>query len=109
MLGKTRNEYSSSYQPNRRPSLRESLLDGEGLVFDEETNSTHHLNSTALFIWNQCDGNTSIQCIAERVADTYDLTAKEALDEVSRLVGYLEERRLIHSREDAPKEDVKSC
>jgi hypothetical protein len=42
--------------------LREELL-----VYDTETHDAHCLNSTAAFVWKQCDGTTSVAEIADRV------------------------------------------
>jgi hypothetical protein len=43
-------------------------LDGETLVYDERSHRAHCLNPVAALVWRSCDGETSVEQIARRVA-----------------------------------------
>lgn len=43
---------------------------GETIVYDLKTDKAHCLNPTASFVWNQCDGRTSVNEIAQRFSQT---------------------------------------
>jgi hypothetical protein len=51
----------------RQESLIVKEVDGETLVYDLETNNAHCLNSTAARIWQNCDGQSTVDEIAERL------------------------------------------
>jgi hypothetical protein len=38
---------------------------GELIVYDRESDRVHCLNSTAAFVWNHCDGRTSVATMAQ--------------------------------------------
>jgi hypothetical protein len=61
----------------RRDGLVLRQLPEELLLYDTETHEAHCLNETAAFVWEQCDGTTSVPEIADRVRDRFD----PALDE----------------------------
>ena len=44
----------------RRSGLIIQEVDGEILIYDQETNQAHCLNQTAAKVWNYCDGETSL-------------------------------------------------
>ena len=44
----------------RRSGLIIQEVDSEVLIYDQETNKAHCLNSTAAKVWNYCDGETTI-------------------------------------------------
>jgi hypothetical protein len=50
----------------RRSGLIIQEVDGEVLIYDQETNKAHCLNQTAAKVWNYCDGETALAdaCIA---------------------------------------------
>jgi len=83
-------------RPARRADLLTRIIDDEVIILDRERGQVHHLNVTASCIWNQCDGATSPDAIAGRLAaefgrEQHDLDADVAttLDEFRRL-GLLE-------------------
>lgn len=66
-----------------RSDLRVYELDGELLVTDSVSGGTHHLNGTARFIWERCDGICDEARIAEQVTEVFDVSSAEALEHVS--------------------------
>ena len=70
-------------------------LEGEIAVYDERDHRAHELNAAAAAVWKKCDGESSIDEIAEAVAADSELPADEgivhmALDQLSR-AGLLEQ------------------
>jgi hypothetical protein len=56
--------------PQRRSDVTVREVDGELLVLDQKSEKIHQLNVTAGYIWNLCDGATSIADITKAlVAD----------------------------------------
>ena len=56
--------------PLVKPKVRDGLtvveLDGEAVIYDEETTELHHLNPTATIVFGLCDGSATM---AEMAAD----------------------------------------
>ena len=48
-------------------------LDGEAVLYDATFGTTCRLNETGYFIYKACDGTTSIETIAHRLTETYDV------------------------------------
>jgi hypothetical protein len=63
----------------RQDQLLVEELPGELLVYDLIRNKAHCLNRTAAFIWQQCDGATTVPQIAARLSEQLGLPADEAL------------------------------
>ena len=57
--------------------------------------STFHLNGTAAFVWEQCDGRRTTRDIATALSDDYDVTFDDALNDVEELVVWLAESCLL--------------
>src|SRR6266511_2837603 len=57
----------SGYPKARRDGLVLRELPEELLVYNTETHDAHCLNTTAAFVWKQCDGTTGVPEVADRV------------------------------------------
>lgn len=79
----------------RRSGVLERDVDEEKILFDQEDNQIHQLNSTAAFIWELCDGNRSIEDIANMVADNFDVSFSVALTDVKAVLTEFQKRRLV--------------
>lgn len=63
----------------RQDQLLVEELPGELLVYDLIRNQAHCLNQAAAFIWQQCDGRTTVREIAARLPGALGLPDDEAL------------------------------
>ena len=52
----------------RQERLTTQVLPDETLVYDHERHKAHCLNVTAALVWRHCDGHTSLDELARRVA-----------------------------------------
>lgn len=89
------------FTPIRRKDLIVHELDGEALVYDRFLTNTHRLNSTALYIWQQCDGRHNLRDIAKRLSEVYEVTMEDAREHVDRMVNEFSARRLLLLRRHA--------
>jgi hypothetical protein len=58
--------------PRRRTDLNLSELGGESVIFDPSTNTAHKLAASALVVWQECDGSSSVDDVARRLSMTVD-------------------------------------
>ena len=63
----------------RREGLVVRELPDEVLIYDQERHKAHCLNSTAAFVFKQCDGRTTVREIAARLPGALELPADEGL------------------------------
>jgi hypothetical protein len=54
-------------------------LDGETLVYDLTRHRAHCLNAVAAIVWRRCDGQTSVERMADAVADATNSAADQDL------------------------------
>jgi Coenzyme PQQ synthesis protein D (PqqD) len=80
----------------RRQGLVIQRLDDEVLVYDLERHRAHCLNVAAAAIWEQCDGQTSVPEMAQRLQATIDPAVDEAF--VMHGLAQLSKRRLLQQR-----------
>lgn len=70
----------------QKPKIRSDLtvveLEGEAVIYDDETRQVHYLNQTATIVFNLCDGSSTIKELAGDIADAFSLQQ----DEVERQV-----------------------
>ena len=58
-------------------------IDGELLIYDLDRNKAHCLNSTAAFVWQHCDGQTSLTELARAVSTALQTPYGEAVIEMA--------------------------
>jgi hypothetical protein len=86
-------------------------LGDEILLYDEQTHKAHSLNTTASWVWQHCDGRTTVADLAEGLHRERGLPRSEeivrlALDQLARrglLVNASEMPRPVVGRRDALK------
>ena len=75
-------------------------VEGELLVLDHRSERVHQLNVTAVYIWDQCDGKTSIADITQAIATEYGLDTRPAEADVVRTIAQFQELDLLEGAED---------
>ncbi len=81
--------------PARRSELHDYEIDGEAVIFDTRTHGMYLLNQTALAVFRNCDGRTTMRQVAESLSETYDVAPEDALAHVEHIVAMFSHSRLL--------------
>jgi hypothetical protein len=84
----------------RTEGLLVEELPHEMLVYDTERRKAHCLNPTAALVWKHCDGRTTVQEMARRLAKTLDVGVNE--DVVWCALNQLEKDHLLEEKIEWP-------
>ena len=69
----------------RSDRLSWRILEGDALILHPEAGTLHRLNGTGTRAWELLDGSRSLEAIAAALADEYEVSAADALGEVTDL------------------------
>ncbi len=76
--------------PQIKPKVRDDLtvveLDGEAVIYDDETSELHHLNPTATIVFGLCDGASTMREISSDIAQAFKVPVGEVEPQVRSLV-----------------------
>lgn len=94
-MAKTTAPAKDTFVRNPVVGLREENQDG-ALLFNADTNQTHVINATGLFIWRRCDGASDVPAIVAAIEQAFeDVPQAEVTAEVEafiasmRAIGFL--------------------
>ena len=65
------------------------------LVLDDQNGYIHQFNHTASFVWQQCDGKSSVPEIVQRFAREFDLEDLVANKDVSEVIEKFRDLKLL--------------
>jgi hypothetical protein len=82
-------------RPQRRLDLLCRSIEGEAVILNDAAGVLHRLNPTASFIWECCDGTSSVDDIVARLANAYDVDLTTCEKDVSEIVIKLESLNLL--------------
>ena len=82
-------------KPMARPDLLVVELDGEAVIYDEDSTDLHLLNPTATVVFGMCDGTSTMQEISAEIADVFDVPVDQVEPEVRTLVRRLRRAKLL--------------
>jgi len=83
--------------PRARTDLTVVELDGEAVVYDERTQTLHHLNATATVVFTLLDGTAHADELAEEIADCTGLQQDEVLHDVKKAIDTFAEAGLLEA------------
>ena len=72
--------------PKRRTNVNSRTVEGETVVLDRSNKQIHQLNQTASYIWERCDGVSTLQAIAQQLAETFAVDGETAIRDVTAVV-----------------------
>ena len=93
-----------------KPKVRDDLtvveLDGEAVIYDEETGELHHLNPSATIVFGLCDGTQTSDEMAGEISAAFEMPEDEVQAQVQQLVVQLGDVGLLQGvpRAEAPEE-----
>jgi hypothetical protein len=79
----------------RRLDVKSRLVDGETVVLDQQAGVIHQLNATASFIWERCDGQSTLTDIVQQLAHAFGVDSHVASRDVNAMIGQLEALHLL--------------
>jgi Coenzyme PQQ synthesis protein D (PqqD) len=83
--------------PKRRADLNYRTIEGETVILDRKEGHLHQLNPTASFIWDICDGNSSVAEIIDRIVGTYEVDSGTARRDVEEVLLKLRNSHLLET------------
>lgn len=81
--------------PRREPTLLETEIDGEAIVFHPRSKRAHLLNPTATLIWRFCDGGHDIDQVVGALAQTFAVGHDRLHADVTTTVAHLQRDGLL--------------
>lgn len=72
---------------------------GEGVLVDLDTKKYFQLNPTATVVWRGLEGGKTLDEIVRDMTAEYDVSPEHAARSVQRLLGNLQEFKLVRQRE----------
>lgn len=89
-------------KPRVRADLTVEELDGEAVIFDQETGALHHLNSTATVVFRLCDGTATMPQLAADLAEAFRVPVEDVEPQVRTLVGQFRRAKLLVNADRQP-------
>jgi hypothetical protein len=84
-----------------KPKVRDGLsvveLDGEAVIYDEETTELHHLNPTATIVFGLCDGSATMAEMASDISAVFEVPLQEVEPEVRAVIRRFRKAQLLES------------
>jgi hypothetical protein len=78
-----------------RVPLRKRRWSGWLLRLPKDATKTFEFDALGKFVWNHCDGKTSVQQIARKLARTYNVSERESLVATEKFLTTLANKGLI--------------
>jgi len=85
----------ASYRAISRPSVASVEIDGEAVLYDEESGSTHLLNPTASIIWASLGTGFTLGELADELAEIFSADPGQVRDDVIAIARDLESKGLL--------------
>ena len=82
-------------RPQVRPDLTIVELDGEAVVYDEETTDLHRLNPTATIVLGLCDGESTLKEISNDISEAFGAPIEEVEPQVRTLIRRFRKVKLL--------------
>jgi Coenzyme PQQ synthesis protein D (PqqD) len=89
--------------PKRRVDVNVRMVDGEVVVLDRQSDLIHQLNHTASYIWDRCDGQSTVAEIANQLAAAFQVDADTAVQDVATTIRQLHSIGLLESLRNLPE------
>jgi hypothetical protein len=85
----------AAHCPKQRSGVNVRIVDGEMVILDREGGLIHQLNRTARYIWDLCDGRSTLVEISQELVEAFDVNPKTAADDVAAVVEQLGRLNLL--------------
>ena len=79
----------------RKEGLALEFTDDELILLDKKSGQVHQLNSTATLVWRGLDERLSLEDIAAKLADMFQVELKATRNDVAKIIRQLQELSLL--------------
>jgi len=83
--------------PKRRGDVNVRVVEHETVVFDRKGRLIHQLNETAGYIWDRCDGMSTIRDISNRLAEAFGVGPEIAGKDSAAIVSQFQQLNLLEA------------
>ena len=83
------------YRPMKAKTIEQKDLQDGCVLYDVDRDAVYTLNSTASFILTYCNGDSTIEEIAQQSALAFGLKPKEAMRDTISIISFLQEEKLV--------------
>jgi len=83
--------------PKRRADVSVRVVEHETVVFDRKGGLIHQLNETAGYIWDQCDGKSTVRDITSSLSETFGVEPETAGKDSVAIVSQLQQLKLLEA------------
>ena len=87
----------SLLHPKKRNDVNARLVDQEIVVLDRQNGTIHQLNQAASFVWEQCDGESTLEEIAKRMTEAFEVDFRTAISDVRKAIQQLNDIGLLEA------------
>jgi PqqD family protein of HPr-rel-A system len=84
-------------RPRTRTDLTVVELDGEAVIYDEDSGDLHLLNPPATIVLGLCDGATTMQEMASVISEAFGVSMDEVEPQIRGLVRHFRSAKLLMS------------
>lgn len=98
-------DVDASFVPRRRARVSTAELDGEAVLYNEDTGRIHSLDRIATLVWSCFDGAASVRAIAHELAGAFEVDLVVVETDVLTLVRRLGAEGLIVGVAADPADD----
>ena len=64
-------------------------MPGALVLIDQRNDQAHHLNETASWVWQACDGHKPLEAIAGELTAIYEVSNTQAYEDVCQIINHL--------------------
>lgn len=72
-------------------------IDGEMVVLNHRLGQVHQFNTTASYVWNRCDGRTTVEQIVDMVSKEYGISAVDIGEDIANIIAEFIGKELVDS------------
>ncbi|WHZ22452.1 MAG: hypothetical protein OJF47_001564 [Nitrospira sp.] len=83
--------------PKQNEGVHSCLVDGESVLLNLVTGRYYTLNAAGSAIWNLCGGDRPLDRILSAVCERFDVSVRQAQDDLLDLVAQLEQEGLLQT------------
>ncbi len=83
--------------PKRNEDVHSTMLDGESVLLNLHTGRYYTLNVVGSIVWDLSTGDRSLNEVVATICEKFDVTARQAQDDLLDLVVELDQEGLIQT------------